>query len=263
LSADSSRASAQIVPANDPNDAVSSLMPIGRENLADRAYAELRNGLLQGRFWPGERLKIRDVAKAMRVSETPVREAMLQLAREGGFEIIANRSIRVVRLSLSQYLELREIRLNLEGLAGEVATAKIRPDEIDVLEKLQRRLLDAQKREDWPDAIRAGCEFHFRLYGTSGMPELVKLLEQIWLRTAPLLNLLYHAGPDPHPDKHFHFALIDALRAKDVVAVRQALKDDLVIGGARLVKLMEDIESGRAVVNRLARGDGVALPPAE
>jgi DNA-binding GntR family transcriptional regulator len=37
----------------------------------------------------------------MDVSETPVREAMLQIAREGGFEIVANRSIRVVRLSLA------------------------------------------------------------------------------------------------------------------------------------------------------------------
>jgi DNA-binding GntR family transcriptional regulator len=83
------------------------------------------------------------------------------------------------------------------------------------------------------------------------MPELVKILEQIWLRTAPLLNLLYHAGPDPNPNKHFHFAMIAALRAKDVVAVRKALKDDLMIGGTRLVKLMEEIEAGRAVVNRL------------
>ena len=253
MSVNSSKATVQIAPANDSHEAVSSFGPIGRENLADRVYAELRNGLLQGRFWPGERLKIRDVAKAMHVSETPVREAMLQIAREGGFEIVANRSIRVVRLSLAQYLELREIRLNLEGLAGEIATAKIRPDEIDVLERLQYSLLNAQKREDWPDAIRAGCEFHFRLYGASGMPELVKILEQIWLRTAPLLNLLYHCGPDPHPEKHFHFALIAALRAGDAVAVRKALKDDLVKGGDRLVKLMKEIEAGRVVVKQPGR----------
>ena len=253
MSEDSARTTVQIAPTDDSRDAVSSLGPIGRENLAERVYGELRKGLLQGRFWPGERLKIRDVAKAMAVSETPVREAMLQLAREGGFEIVANRSIRVVKLSLAQYLEVREIRLNLEGLAGEVATAKISPAEIDVLEQLQHRLLDAQKREDWPDAIRAGCEFHFRLYEASGMPELVKILEQIWLRTAPLLNLLYHCGPDPDPSRHFHFALIAGLRARDAAAVRKALKDDLVKGGNRLVKLMEEIEAGRAVVGQPKR----------
>jgi DNA-binding GntR family transcriptional regulator len=231
---------------NGEGSAVASLGPIERENLADRVYGELRNGLLQGRFWPGERLKIRDLARAMAVSETPVREALLQLAREGGIEIVANRSIRVVSLSLSQYVELRRIRQELEGLAGEVATGRIQPDEIDRLASLHQTLCEAQARQDWPQAIRAGCDFHFCLYHASGMPELVKLLEQIWLRTAPLLNVLYRHAPFSHPGRHYHLVLLDALRARDADAVRQALADDLVKGGEPLVKLLEAIEAGRA-----------------
>ena len=53
------KAAMQIAPLDYSGDAVSSLGPIGRENLAERVYGELRKGLLQGRFWPGERLKIR------------------------------------------------------------------------------------------------------------------------------------------------------------------------------------------------------------
>lgn len=256
---DGDKAAIPVAPEDYSGDAVSSLAPIGRENLAERVYGELRKGLLQGRFWPGERLKIRDVARAMGVSETPVREAMLQIAREGGFEIVANRSIRVVRLSLAQYLELRQIRLKLEGLAGEVATGKITPEEIDRLEQLHRTLADARQREDWPLAIRAGCELHFRLYDASGMRELVKLLEQIWMRTAPLLNLFYRCGPDPDPARHFHLALIDALRARDAAAVRQALEDDLLKGGERLVRLLEDIEAGRAVMDFPKRGSAPSI----
>jgi DNA-binding GntR family transcriptional regulator len=244
--ADTGWIASQITASNDQRTAPASLEPIGRENLAERVYAELRNGLLQGRFWPGERLKIRDLARAMAVSETPVREALLQLAREGGIEIVANRSIRVVSLSLAQYLELRRIRLELEGLAGEVATGRIRPDEIDRLADLHQSLCDAQSRQDWAQAIRSGCEFHFRLYNASGMPELVKLLEQIWLRTAPLLNVLYRRVPLSNPVRHYHLVLIDALRAGDAALVRQALADDLIKGGEPLVNLMEAIEAGRA-----------------
>jgi DNA-binding GntR family transcriptional regulator len=107
------------------------------------------------------------------------------------------------------------------------------PDVIDALEQLHQSLCDAQVREDWPETIRAGCELHFRLYEASGMRELVKLLEQIWLRTAPLLNLLYRYAPYRNPGRHFHLALIDALRARDAAAVRKALEDDLVKGGHR------------------------------
>jgi DNA-binding GntR family transcriptional regulator len=222
--------------------------PISRENLTGRVYAELRDGLLHGRFWPGERLIIRDLAKAMQISETPVREAVLQIAREAGFEIVAGRSIRVVSLSVAQYLELRRIRLELEGLAGEIATPRIPPEEIDRMERLHEVLCDARTREDWPAVIRAGCEFHFRLYEASGMPELMKFLEQIWMRTAPLLNLLYRHAPYSNPGRHHHLALIDALRARDAAAVRKALADDLIQGGEPLVKLMQDIEAGRVSV---------------
>lgn len=261
----SSRAADQMVVADQAAVSLSSFGPIGRANLTETVYGELRNGLLQGRFWPGERLKIRDLARAMAVSETPIREAVLQIAREGGFEIIANRSIRVVQLSLDRYLELRRIRLELEGLAGEVATARITPDDIHHLQHLHRVLCDAQARRDWPEAIRAGCAFHFRLYAASGMPELVKLLEQIWIRTAPLLNLLYRHAPDSNPGRHHHLAVINALRAGDAAGVRKALAEDLIEGGQPLVKLLREMEGGEtsALVPGSRRPESSRRPTAE
>ena len=47
--------------------------------------------------------------------DTPVREAIMQLVREGGLEMRSGQSITVTRLSLTRYRELREIRLFLEG----------------------------------------------------------------------------------------------------------------------------------------------------
>ena len=89
---------------------------ITRSNLTAQVYAVLSDALLEGRLPPRQRLKIRNLAAALHVSETPVREAVMQLVRERGLELQANRSLRVPRLSASQYLELRAIRLELEGL---------------------------------------------------------------------------------------------------------------------------------------------------
>src|SRR5258708_38754636 len=88
-----------------------------RENLTSRVYDQLRIGLMSGSFWPGQRLRVREGAAAMEVSATPVREAMMQLVREGGLEMRSGPTINGVKLSRARYLELREIRFLLGGMA--------------------------------------------------------------------------------------------------------------------------------------------------
>ena len=81
---------------------------------------------MAGRFWPGQRLRIGELALAMGVSQTPVREAIMQLVREGGLEIRSSQSITVANLSLSRYKEFaREVRLLLEGWPRKKATPLI------------------------------------------------------------------------------------------------------------------------------------------
>ena len=76
-------------------------------------------------FQPGQRLKIRELAKTMGTSETPVREALIQLVRDRALEMKEGYFIKVRRLSLAEYIELREIRLALEPLAAERAVPLI------------------------------------------------------------------------------------------------------------------------------------------
>ena len=95
---------------------------------------------MAGRFWPGQRLRIGELALAMGVSQTPVREAIMQLVREGGLEIRSSQAITVANLSLSRYKELREVRLLLEGLATEKATPLITSADVARLDQSHREL---------------------------------------------------------------------------------------------------------------------------
>ncbi len=48
-----------------------SIAPIARDNLTTRVYEELRNAMMEGRFWPGHRFKIRELAaEAHKLNET-------------------------------------------------------------------------------------------------------------------------------------------------------------------------------------------------
>src|SRR5271163_3805682 len=96
----------------------SAAMKIEYRTLNDRAYGELRKGLISGTFRPGQVLVIRTLAEAYGISTTPVREALQRLVAERLLEMQSNRSIAVPYLSVEKFVELVRIRTALEGLAG-------------------------------------------------------------------------------------------------------------------------------------------------
>lgn len=221
--------------------------PVARDSLTSRVYADLRTGLLHGRFRPGQRLKIRELAAAMDVSETPVREAVMQLVREGGLEMRTGSAIRVTRLSLGDYLELRRIRVLLEGLAAEAAARHATPAAIAALAAQHKRLVRAEEVCDWPTALEANFRFHHGMWKLAEMPNLLGILEGIWLRNGPLVNLLYPDARPSYAGRHQHLNVLDGLAARRPAQVRKAVRDDLIEGGRALVRLLEEIEAGRVV----------------
>lgn len=220
------------------------LQSVGRESLTSKVYDALRTGLMEGRFWPGYRFKIRDLAAAMHVSETPCREALMQLVRERVLVMDAGRSISAAPLTLAQYLELRTIRLQLEGMAGEAAARQVTPAQLRRIEDHHRALMKATEDGDWPEAVRTNWQFHHAVYAAARMPELLALIEGLWLRNGPMLNLQYPDAVPTYADRHQHLNVIEGLRERDPAKVRQAIVDDTIEGGRRFVARLERIDRG-------------------
>jgi len=63
-----------------------------------------------------------------------------------------------------------------------------------------------------------------------------------------LLNLLYPHAPPTYPGRHQHLNVIDGLVARDPDAVKQSIQADLMEGGARLLRLLEEIGAGTAAI---------------
>src|SRR6187399_2056657 len=87
-------------------------------SLRSQVYDSLRDALTAGRFAPGQKLSFRFIAGSLGVSLTPVREAIRRLVAEGAFEMRPNRSVRVPLMTRDKVLELRDLRMELEGLAS-------------------------------------------------------------------------------------------------------------------------------------------------
>lgn len=221
--------------------------------LSELVYVRLRRALMRAELKPHQRLKVRDLAQQMGTSETPVREALFQLAHEGAIEIRPRYYIRVRRLSLQEYTEIRDIRMNLEPMAAERALPFIDDAVIDQLAATHEALVKAEAEQDWPTALQTNFDFHFGLYSRSGMSTLTEVLESLWIRVGPVLSELY---PDAHPtyaERHQHQNVLDALRARDSYSLREAIRMDLIEGGRNLRQHLSEYEAAEKTPNRKRR----------
>jgi DNA-binding GntR family transcriptional regulator len=218
------------------------IKPVESQSLADLVYRQLRENLMRGRFQPHQRLKVRDLAAALGTSETPVREAIFQLVRDGAIELKPRHYIRVRRLTVAEYLEIRDIRLRLEPLAAERALPHIDEGTLDRLEAVHRALVDAEAREDHYQAIQKNFDFHFGIYWKSEMPVLIELLESLWIQVGPMLNHLYPDGRPTYAGRHQHVNVIEALRRRDREGLCDAIRQDLLEGGQNFLRHIEELE---------------------
>ena len=103
------------------------------ESLGAQVYQQLRRDLMAGRYEPGEKLKLRDLAEQLGISVTPVREALARLASDHAIVQLDHRSVRVAAMDIGRFNEIRELRMDLEAKAACHAAHHATSAEIDRL----------------------------------------------------------------------------------------------------------------------------------
>jgi DNA-binding GntR family transcriptional regulator len=216
-----------------PATSMEKMQPIVHLTLSAKVYQDLRELIISGQLQPGARLTLAGMASALGTSSMPVREAINKLAADDALEILPNKSVRVPVMTKTRFRELVTIRLAVEGLAIETAAALITADQLTHLAELGRAF-QTELQLAMPDVnriIQVNKQFHFGAYTAAGMPTLLNLIEGLWLRIGPVLNLDLRNGSsrlrNPPPSVRAHRAMLAALRAHDGPAAKQALAMDI------------------------------------
>jgi len=196
-------------------------------------YHQLSDSLIQGRLKPDDRIKIRDLAEAMGTSVTPVRDAVQQLVQQGVLVMRSPRDIRVTRIGRDEYLEIRDIRLELEGMAAAAAAPKASAVDIKRLQSLIVLNEQALTEGRVVDAVLLNQQFHFEYCRVAGMPNLLAILRVLWLKMGPLIAQSYEAGGRDMVDHHY--PLIVAFKNKDARAAKLAVQNDIISGGRAML----------------------------
>jgi DNA-binding GntR family transcriptional regulator len=209
------------------------------DNLQEQLYQRIREALLAGRFQPGERMKIRDLAAAWGTSPMPVRGALQRLVAEGALEGEQQRSVRVPAMTRERFQQISLVRLSLEGLAVEQAAPRIGKAEIALLHGCIVRMEQALEQRDVQGYLKDNSQFHMTLYRACGNPILLRMIESLWLQVGPFFNRLFTEADLLLRLNDFHEDVLKALLAGDGRGARAAIEQDLSFFGQFLLNLLD------------------------
>lgn len=217
---------------NSPPASPSSASPPRPGTLHARAHDRIRQKLIGGVLTPGEKLSLRSVAEGLGMSMQPVREAVARLIADEALEVAPNRAVRVPMMSVDRFRELTTIRLAIEGFAAEMAATHCDRKSLALIRRHDRafRLQCRRAEPDVDRAVQANHDLHFAVYRAAGLPTLMPIIEGLWLRIGPILNLDMRASAQRlgmGGAEACHAALVAGLAARSPARAREALERDI------------------------------------
>ncbi len=205
-------------------------------------YARLRNAIMTGAIRPGSNLTMRGLADAMKLSPTPIREAVRRLSSEHAIEVLQNRRMTVPEMTLGRFEELVALRIALETHAAERALPYVSNIKIDEMVDLDLRMDKAIEEKDLDRLTILNHEFHRTLYTVNPNQVSMPAIESIWLQLGPFQRQVIKNLSDFYKvDRHKN--IIDALKARDVADLLIATESDIREGMSR---------AGRQMLTQLA-----------
>jgi DNA-binding GntR family transcriptional regulator len=146
--------------------------------------------------------------------------------------MLPNHRVIVPETTIDEFLEIRRVRILLEGEAAALACQHVSPDVIAALKRIHEKIKSLsgnKQRQFWA----LNQEFHFTVYEAAKSPLLLSLIESLWLQIGPVFN---HIPINLTSEgARGHQRIIAALSAGDAKAARAALTEDLMKGGDRII----------------------------
>jgi len=184
-------------------------------SLREQVGGLIRAALITGEMRQGQTYSVPLLAEKFGVSATPVREAMLDLTKEGLFYALPNKGFRVVETSDLVLRQLTDIRLLLEIPVHVQVAQKISQDKIDELREVADLIQGYARKTDLMNFIEHDRRFHNGILTVSGNDLLVELSDQ--LRSKARLHALPYIliSGQLETSAAEHFTILEAMENKD------------------------------------------------
>ncbi len=215
----------------------------GRRNVLDASYDSLKKSIVDGVYQPGQRLRALRLAHQLKISRTPVKEALARLEQEGLVRREQGSGYTVRGVSVGEIINLYRVR---EVLEVEVAREALPNLTAAALEPMRRALDDADAllaEQRYADFLRANRKFHNLITAQSRNSVLQEVLANLDARFWSIGTIVVSRHPQRAQDiRRENRAILHALAGGDCKIVEEAVKAH-VRGAANAVRLFIERET--------------------
>ncbi len=211
-------------------------LPISR-GLASEIVTRLTSAILSGQLGPGERLREEVLAETMGVSRGPIREAFVQLERQGLVVIRRNRGAYVARLSREDVDEVYSLRLVLERLAVQRAIQFANDAKLDEMQAIVNLMTAYTGGVTEQEAAQHDITFHDLIFQASQHQRLY----ECWMNLRPQIHIMLLSRNVANTDFRdqaatSHQGILNAIKDRDEARARTLIDEHLRIAYDRVMK---------------------------
>lgn len=206
-------------------------MDAPRNNLAQEVRRMLEDEINNGRLMPGDALDERQLADRFKVSRTPIREAIHQLAAQGLVRAIPRQGVYVSRMSIKELLAMFELQAELEGICARYSARRMSTEQRATLKSIYERQCDCIERGDPIQYAQENADFHEVIYRGSHNRYLAEQSRLIRRRTEIYRQNTFQREGRVAESCREHARVVEAILAGNGEAAYQAMRDHISVGG--------------------------------
>ncbi|MEK3889119.1 GntR family transcriptional regulator [Bacillus sp. FSL K6-3431] len=144
-----------------------------RTTAKESAFNQIQQWIIDGTLQPGEKLNDTELAKALGVSRTPVRESLQLLEMQGFVKMYPGKATQVTEVKKESITDLLPPLAALQALSAELAIPYITDEVISLLEDVNGRFAKAVRSENYFSALKTDEEFHQIIVDTANNPYIL------------------------------------------------------------------------------------------
>ena len=206
----------------------------------DKVYSILSKAIFRGDLKPGQRLVESKLAKLMKVSRTPVREAIIELIQKGLAVPSPPKGVKVAPLPTTKELtEFYDISSVLRGLAARKAACNITPQEIKHLQEIITESEQSLREGCLEEIFKLNKKFHQTIEKSCNNKEVIFLLDNVYERSRERFSEILSRKKRQKESIEEHRAILEALIKKDEKLAEQLMKKHIENGKEDLLQQIE------------------------
>ncbi len=210
----------------------------------EQAYRLIKESILYQRLQTGEIYSQEAICSELGISRTPVREALLELQKEGYIRFNRGKGVSVVALTAKEARDIMEIRIYNEQIGARLAALRATDQDLQIMKRNIDEMLNNVSCGDYKILYELDRSFHRAIFFASGNVWALRVVEDLrdhFLRLETKIQMQERNICEQII--HEHTLVYDAIKSHNAEKAVEAIKDHLIQACKRTVKQYYDVES--------------------